>query len=54
VNLLFLAAMHDFCLTLPYGGLLLVGGLVGGVVAQSIMSLITGELFGAAGSLFFG
>mmetsp|Transcript_11966 Transcript_11966/g.14878 ORF Transcript_11966/g.14878 Transcript_11966/m.14878 type:complete len:132 (+) Transcript_11966:559-954(+) len=40
--------MHDFCLTLPYGVLLMLGGLIGAVKAGSLESGLTGGGIGAA------
>ena len=40
--------MHDFCLTIPYGAMLIAGGVMGYVKANSIMSLATGGGIGIA------
>jgi len=39
--------MHDFCLTIPYGFLVLLGGAIGGIVAGSMKSLMMGGGSGA-------
>mmetsp|Transcript_26621 Transcript_26621/g.36751 ORF Transcript_26621/g.36751 Transcript_26621/m.36751 type:complete len:207 (+) Transcript_26621:57-677(+) len=41
------AYMHDFCLTIPYGIFLLLGGVVGGIAAGSMKSLMMGGGGGA-------
>lgn len=40
--------MLDFCLTLPYGLLLLIGGIIGAVNSGSAMSALVGGIFGLA------
>jgi len=45
------AYMHDFCLTIPYGFLVAVGGLMGFVMAGSTKSLMMG---GGSGALIMG
>lgn len=41
------AYMHDFCLTIPYGFVVAAGGIVGGLVAGSMKSLMMGGGSGA-------
>jgi hypothetical protein len=45
------AKLHDFCLTLPYGALVALGGIMGAILAGSKMSLIMG---GGSGLLLEG
>jgi hypothetical protein len=40
--------MLDFCLTIPYGGILMLGGLVGLLVSGSVASGVTGLGLGGA------
>lgn len=40
------AKIHDFCLGIPFGGLVLCGGLVGFVFSRNPATLITGLFFG--------
>ncbi|GBG31654.1 Protein FATTY ACID EXPORT 6 [Hondaea fermentalgiana] len=40
--------MLDFCLTIPYGALLVLGGLLGAIRAGSIVSALTGCGIGLA------
>uniref|UniRef100_A0A0C9S6Y2 TSA: Wollemia nobilis Ref_Wollemi_Transcript_10215_1430 transcribed RNA sequence n=1 Tax=Wollemia nobilis TaxID=56998 RepID=A0A0C9S6Y2_9CONI len=42
------AKLHDFCLGIPYGGLLLGGGLVGFLISGSKVSILYGLLLGGA------
>ncbi|KAK6127294.1 hypothetical protein DH2020_038957 [Rehmannia glutinosa] len=42
------AKIHDFCLGIPFGGLVLGGGLVGFIFSRSAVTLSTGVLFGGA------
>ncbi|KAL7134194.1 hypothetical protein ABFS83_11G010500 [Erythranthe nasuta] len=42
------AKIHDFCLGIPFGGLILGGGLVGFIFSRSAVTLSTGVLFGSA------
>ncbi|KAL2559723.1 Protein FATTY ACID EXPORT 1 [Forsythia ovata] len=42
------AKIHDFCLGIPFGGLVLSGGLVGFIFSRNLATLSTGVLFGAA------
>ena len=47
--------MYSFCITLPYSGVLAVGGVVGYVKAGSVPSLVAGlGLGGALGLLGYG
>ncbi|KAH0918868.1 protein FATTY ACID EXPORT 1, chloroplastic isoform X2 [Brassica rapa] len=40
------AKIHDFCFGIPYGGLVMSGGLLGFVVSRNLTSLSTGVLYG--------
>ncbi|PIA27445.1 hypothetical protein AQUCO_07700007v1 [Aquilegia coerulea] len=40
------AKIHDFCLGIPFGGLVLSGGLVGSVFSRNLSTLGIGMLFG--------
>lgn len=42
------AKIHDFCFGIPYGGLVLSGGLLGFVFSRNPTTLSTGVLFGGA------
>ncbi|KAI3446499.1 hypothetical protein Pfo_003164 [Paulownia fortunei] len=42
------AKIHDFCLGIPFGGLVLCGGLVGFIFSRSPVTLSTGVLYGGA------
>ncbi|XP_043690530.1 protein FATTY ACID EXPORT 1, chloroplastic-like [Telopea speciosissima] len=42
------AKIHDFCFGIPFGGLVLSGGLAGFVFSRNVTTLITGMLFGGA------
>ncbi|XP_042479886.1 protein FATTY ACID EXPORT 1, chloroplastic-like [Macadamia integrifolia] len=42
------AKIHDFCFGIPFGGLVLSGGLVGFVFSRNLTTLSTGVLFGGA------
>ncbi|KAF8398321.1 hypothetical protein HHK36_017248 [Tetracentron sinense] len=42
------AKIHDFCLGIPFGGLVLSGGLVGFLFSKNPATLSTGILFGGA------
>ncbi|XP_058095710.1 protein FATTY ACID EXPORT 1, chloroplastic-like [Magnolia sinica] len=42
------AKIHDFCLGLPFGGLVLSGGLVGFLFSKNLTTLTTGVLYGGA------
>ncbi|XP_065857357.1 protein FATTY ACID EXPORT 1, chloroplastic [Euphorbia lathyris] len=42
------AKIHDFCFGIPYGGLVLCGGLVGFLFSRNPAALSTGVLFGGA------
>ncbi|KAK4580764.1 hypothetical protein RGQ29_024419 [Quercus rubra] len=42
------AKIHDFCFGIPYGGLVLSGGLLGFVFSRNLATLSTGVLFGGA------
>ncbi|XP_043725147.1 protein FATTY ACID EXPORT 1, chloroplastic-like [Telopea speciosissima] len=42
------AKIHDFCFGIPFGGLILSGGLVGFLFSRNITTLSTGMLFGGA------
>ncbi|KAJ4970900.1 hypothetical protein NE237_003999 [Protea cynaroides] len=42
------AKIHDFCFGIPFGGLVLSGGLVGFVLSRNVTTLSTGVLFGGA------
>ncbi|KAK4432100.1 protein FATTY ACID EXPORT 1, chloroplastic [Sesamum alatum] len=42
------AKIHDFCLGIPFGGLVFGGGLVGFIFSRSPVTLTTGVLFGGA------
>ncbi|CAM9448045.1 unnamed protein product [Choristocarpus tenellus] len=44
--------MHDFCLTIPYGMLMVFGGIVGFIAAGSKASLIAGVCSGGLLTLF--
>ncbi|CAN8254378.1 unnamed protein product [Cochlearia groenlandica] len=40
------AKIHDFCFGIPYGGLVMSGGLVGFAFSRNLTSLSTGALYG--------
>ncbi|KAF5205448.1 Fatty acid export 1 protein, partial [Thalictrum thalictroides] len=40
------AKIHDFCLGIPFGGLVLSGGLIGSVFSRNLSTLGIGMLFG--------
>ncbi|KAF9590321.1 hypothetical protein IFM89_033739 [Coptis chinensis] len=40
------AKIHDFCLGIPFGGLVLSGGLVGSILSRNLTTLGIGMLFG--------
>ncbi|XP_010554804.1 PREDICTED: protein FATTY ACID EXPORT 1, chloroplastic-like [Tarenaya hassleriana] len=42
------AKIHDFCFGIPYGGLILCGGLLGSMFSRNLTSLSTGVLYGGA------
>ncbi|KAJ0782587.1 putative TMEM14 family protein [Helianthus annuus] len=42
------AKIHDFCFGLPYGGIVLSGGLIGFIFSRNTASLMTGGLYGGA------
>ncbi|KAK7845084.1 protein fatty acid export 1 [Quercus suber] len=42
------AKIHDFCFGIPYGGLVLSGGLLGFVFSRNLATLSAGVLFGGA------
>ncbi|CAA3011234.1 FATTY ACID EXPORT 1, chloroplastic [Olea europaea subsp. europaea] len=42
------AKIHDFCLGIPFGGLVLGGGLVGFIFSRNLATLSTAVLFGAS------
>ncbi|KAJ0610987.1 putative RNA-directed DNA polymerase [Helianthus annuus] len=42
------AKIHDFCFGLPYGGIVLSGGLIGFIFSRNTASLVTGGLYGGA------
>ncbi|KAJ4979514.1 hypothetical protein NE237_010294 [Protea cynaroides] len=42
------AKIHDFCFGIPFGALVLSGGLVGFIFSRNITTLSTGMLFGGA------
>ncbi|XP_041028630.1 protein FATTY ACID EXPORT 1, chloroplastic isoform X3 [Juglans microcarpa x Juglans regia] len=42
------AKIHDFCFGIPFGGLVLSGGLLGFVFSRNPVTLSTGVLFGGA------
>ncbi|KAG2683553.1 hypothetical protein I3760_10G035500 [Carya illinoinensis] len=42
------AKIHDFCFGIPFGGLVLSGGLLGFVFSRNLATLSTGVLFGGA------
>ncbi|KAB1222386.1 hypothetical protein CJ030_MR2G005202 [Morella rubra] len=42
------AKIHDFCFGIPYGGLVLSGGLLGFVLSRNPATLSSGVLFGGA------
>ncbi|KAL4194730.1 hypothetical protein AMTRI_Chr05g60940 [Amborella trichopoda] len=42
------ARIHDFCLGIPFGGIVLSGGLVGFIFSRNITNLMSGILFGGA------
>ncbi|KAK6149112.1 hypothetical protein DH2020_016637 [Rehmannia glutinosa] len=42
------AKIHDFCFGIPFGGLVLGGGLVGFIFTRNPVTLSTGVLFGGA------
>ncbi|KAL0383501.1 UNVERIFIED_CONTAM: protein FATTY ACID EXPORT 1, chloroplastic [Sesamum calycinum] len=42
------AKIHDFCFGIPFGGLVLSGGLLGFILSRNPVALSTGVLFGGA------
>ncbi|KAL8493914.1 hypothetical protein ACS0TY_024898 [Phlomoides rotata] len=42
------AKIHDFCFGIPFGGLVLSGGLLGFIFSRNLATLSTGVLFGGA------
>ncbi|KFK34964.1 hypothetical protein AALP_AA5G216800 [Arabis alpina] len=40
------AKIHDFCFGIPYGGLVMSGGLIGFAFSRNLTSLSTGALYG--------
>ncbi|KAJ8534239.1 hypothetical protein K7X08_007563 [Anisodus acutangulus] len=42
------AKIHDFCLGIPFGGLVFTGGLIGFIFSRNPATLSTGVLFGGA------
>ncbi|XP_021988756.1 protein FATTY ACID EXPORT 1, chloroplastic isoform X2 [Helianthus annuus] len=42
------AKIHDFCFGIPYGGIVLGGGLVGFLFTRNFSSLMSGGLYGGA------
>ncbi|KAF5183485.1 Fatty acid export 1 protein [Thalictrum thalictroides] len=42
------AKIHDFCLGIPFGGIVLSGGLVGSLFSKNLMTLGVGVLFGGS------
>ncbi|MFS7977917.1 putative TMEM14 family protein [Helianthus anomalus] len=42
------AKIHDFCFGIPYGGIVLGGGLVGFLFTRNLSSLMSGGLYGGA------
>ncbi|KAG9144719.1 hypothetical protein Leryth_022916 [Lithospermum erythrorhizon] len=42
------AKIHDFCFGIPFGGLVLGGGLVGFIFSRNLSTLSTGVIFGGA------
>ncbi|XP_071686532.1 protein FATTY ACID EXPORT 1, chloroplastic-like isoform X2 [Rutidosis leptorrhynchoides] len=42
------AKIHDFCFGIPYGGIVLIGGLVGYIFSRNTAVLMTGGLYGGA------
>ncbi|XP_047318783.1 protein FATTY ACID EXPORT 1, chloroplastic-like [Impatiens glandulifera] len=40
--------LHDFCLGIPFGGLILGGGLAGFIFTRNLTTLSTGVIFGGA------
>ncbi|XXG90138.1 hypothetical protein AAC387_Pa12g1969 [Persea americana] len=42
------AKIHDFCFGIPFGGLVLSGGLVGFIFSRNPVTLTTGVLYGGA------
>ncbi|XP_010279586.1 PREDICTED: protein FATTY ACID EXPORT 1, chloroplastic [Nelumbo nucifera] len=42
------AKIHDFCFGIPFGGLVLSGGIVGFLFSRNLTTLSTGILFGSA------
>ncbi|KAJ8763872.1 hypothetical protein K2173_003654 [Erythroxylum novogranatense] len=42
------AKIHDFCFGIPYGGLVLTGGILGFILSRNAATLTTGMLFGGA------
>ncbi|GMH24062.1 hypothetical protein Nepgr_025905 [Nepenthes gracilis] len=42
------AKIHDFCFGIPFGGIVLTGGLLGFVFSRNLTALTTGVLFGGA------
>ncbi|XP_020548744.1 protein FATTY ACID EXPORT 1, chloroplastic isoform X2 [Sesamum indicum] len=42
------AKIHDFCFGIPFGGLVLSGGLLGFILSRNPVTLSTGVLFGGA------
>ncbi|XP_076936655.1 protein FATTY ACID EXPORT 1, chloroplastic-like [Bidens hawaiensis] len=42
------AKIHDFCFGIPYGGIVLSGGLIGFIFSRNPASLVAGGLYGGA------
>ncbi|KAJ0965255.1 hypothetical protein J5N97_026393 [Dioscorea zingiberensis] len=42
------AKIHDFCLGIPFGGIVFGAGLIGSLFSRNLSSLVTGTLFGGA------
>ncbi|KAH7674266.1 TMEM14 family protein [Dioscorea alata] len=42
------AKLHDFCLGIPFGGIVFGAGLIGSLFSRSLSPLVTGTLFGGA------